>query len=61
MARISRRAAIRAFYDEQNKRKPVTEALKRRIRDQQDRDQRIARALEIYARMGSIAIDHRVH
>jgi hypothetical protein len=53
--KLSRREAIRAFGRQQDK--PATEATRRRIRDQQDREQRLIRAMEDFAGLGSVASD----
>ena len=55
MAKMSRREALRAFSREQNK--PATEAIRRRLRDQQDRERRIVKAMEDYAALGMVVTD----
>jgi hypothetical protein len=53
--KLSRRKAIRAFGRQQDK--PATEAIRRRILDQQDREQRLIKAVEAFADLGTIVID----
>ena len=59
MRRLSRREAIREFGKEQTK--PITEEIRRRLRDQQERERRLIRAMEEYARMGTFIADDKMH
>jgi|KBSSwiStaDraftv2_1062776.scaffolds.fasta_scaffold64525_2 hypothetical protein len=54
MRKLSRREAIGEFGRQD---KPITREIRRRIRDQQDREQRLVRAMEAFAGMGTIVID----
>jgi hypothetical protein len=60
MGKLSRREALRALGRQQAK--PATEAIRRRIRDQQDREQRLIKAMEAFAGLGTVVIDRdQVH
>jgi hypothetical protein len=59
MRKLTRREAIREFGRQQNK--PATEEIRRRLRDQREREQRLVAALETYARMGILTDRTRAH
>jgi hypothetical protein len=60
MRKLSRREAIREFGRQQTK--PIRQEIRRRIRDQQERQQRLVRAMEDFAHMGTVVIDRdQVH
>jgi hypothetical protein len=60
MGKPSRREQLRAFYAQQTK--PATEAIRRRLRDQQDRERRLIKGMEAFVDLGTVVIDRdQVH
>jgi hypothetical protein len=60
MSRLSRRAAIREFYRQQQN-KP-TEEIQRRVRAEQERERQLIKAMEAFVDLGMVLIDRdQVH
>jgi hypothetical protein len=61
MKTMSRRERRREFSRRQAQAKPATAAIRRRLRDQQQRERRLIKAMEAYARVGTVIADGKLH